>query len=163
MSDFDALVIRTCSADMTSHSGFRWPESGPVSAPDWSPEPVCGQGLHGLIDGVGDYSLLSKAPDAKWLIVRVKRADSGHAAATGNSGHAAATGYSGHAAATGDYGAAAVLGYDGRAKAGKDGVIAVAWSDGKRPRLAVGYVGEDGIEADTWYRATKAGKLVKAK
>ena len=213
------LVIRTCNADMTSHDGFKWPESGPVSAPDWGPKPACGQGLHGLLDGVGDYALVSRKPDAKWLIVSVPRAevvdldgkvkfprgevvycggmagaltriaqrwitiaqagakgqhasgrnehaaatgDYGHAAATGYYGHAAATGYSGHAAATGDAGAAAVLGLEGRAKAGTDGLIAVAWHDGKRPRLAVGYVGENGIKADTWYRATKAGKLVKA-
>lgn len=27
------LILRTCNADMTSHSGFHWPESGPVEAP----------------------------------------------------------------------------------------------------------------------------------
>ena len=31
-----------------------------------------------------------------------------------------------------------------------------------RPRLAVGYVGENGIKADTWY-AVKVGKLVEVK
>lgn len=29
-------------------------------------------------------------------------------------------------------------------------------------RIAIGYVGEDDIEADTWYRADKSGRLVKA-
>ena len=196
-----ALVIRTCNADMTSHDGFKWPESGRVSAPDWGPKPACGQGLHGLLDGAGDYALVSRKPDAKWLIVSVPRAEvvdldgkvkfprgevvycGGMAGAltriaqrwitiaqagakgqhaSGRNEHAAATGYSGHAAATGDSGASAVLGLEGRAKAGKDGLLAVAWHDGKRPRLAVGYVGEDGIKPDTWYRATRAGKLVKA-
>ena len=67
-----ALVLRTCRADMTSHDGFRWPESGPVEAPNWNPEPICGGGLHGLLWGEGDGSLLCWEPDAKWLVVRVE-------------------------------------------------------------------------------------------
>src|SRR6202008_25382 len=66
-----ALVLRTCSSDMTSHGGFRWPEKGPVECPDWDPKPECGHGLHGLLYGEGDASLLSMDPNAKWLVVRV--------------------------------------------------------------------------------------------
>lgn len=66
------LVLRTCNPDMLSYGGFRWPTSGPVEAPDWDPAPKCGQGLHGLRRGIGDYDLLSIAPDAKWLVVKVR-------------------------------------------------------------------------------------------
>jgi hypothetical protein len=45
------LVIRSVRPDMTSRSGFKWPTSGPVEAPDWNPKPVCGGGLHGLRAG----------------------------------------------------------------------------------------------------------------
>jgi hypothetical protein len=70
-----ALVLRTCAADMTSHRGsFRWPRSGPVAAPDWDPQPVCGGGLHGLLWGEGDGSLLDWRPDAVWLVVEVEAA-----------------------------------------------------------------------------------------
>jgi hypothetical protein len=96
---------------------------------------------------------------------------SGHAAATGNSGHAAATGDYGHAAATGDYGHAAATGdsgwaaagYGGRAKAGNDGVLTLLWFEqsSKRPRVVIGYVGENGIKGDTWYRASERGELVE--
>src|SRR5690348_2206923 len=70
-----ALVIRTCNADMTSHGGFKWPTQGHVECPDWDPTPQCGHGLHGLLDGIGDYSLLSQAYDAKWLVVQVERSE----------------------------------------------------------------------------------------
>ena len=85
----------------------------------------------------------------------------GHAAATGNSGHAAATGSSGHAAATGDCGCA-FAGFDGHAKAGATGALAIAWYDkkAKRARIVSGNVGEDRIKADTFYEV-KNGKLVE--
>jgi hypothetical protein len=87
--------------------------------------------------------------------------DYGHASATGDSGHASATGYSGHASATG-YSGWAVAGYKGKAKAAANGVLTVLWWDEKsrRPRVTVGYVGEEGIEADQWY-GVESGKLVK--
>jgi hypothetical protein len=71
------LVLRTCDAKMQAYGGFQWPESGPVTAPDWNPDPKinCAQGLHGLAWGDGDWSLLSKNDDAKWLVVEVDSAD----------------------------------------------------------------------------------------
>jgi hypothetical protein len=68
------LVLRTCAADMTSHGGFVWPESGPVEAKDWTSEPVCGGGLHGLLWGEGEGGLVSWDADAKWLVVEVEAA-----------------------------------------------------------------------------------------
>ena len=73
------LVIRTCNADMSSahDKSFVWPKSGPVEVADWDPNPAidCGRGLHGLMWGNGDWSLLSNAADAAWLIVEVDPAD----------------------------------------------------------------------------------------
>ena len=67
-------LMRTCAADMTAHGGFRWPESGLVECPDWDPAPTCGHGLHGLLMGAGDGSLLDWSPAAKWLVVEVDAA-----------------------------------------------------------------------------------------
>ena len=67
----NVLVLRTCNPDMTSHRGFRWPESGPVACTDWSAEPSCGGGLHGLLWGEGDGALLNWSEDARWLVVEV--------------------------------------------------------------------------------------------
>jgi hypothetical protein len=86
--------------------------------------------------------------------------DYGHASATGDCGHASATGNSGHASATGDCGWA-VGGRDSRVRAGANGAITAIYWDGIRYRVVVGYVGEDGIEANTWYRI-ESGKFVKA-
>ena len=46
--------------------------------------------------------------------------------------------------------------------AGNNGVVIVGWWDEKanRRRVTVGYVGEDGIEPDVWYRVENE-KLVK--
>src|SRR5690242_10365715 len=66
-----ALILRSCKADMSSHGGFVWPKSGPVEAPDWNPEPVCGRGLHGLLWGEGNWGLLCSDFDAQWLVVEV--------------------------------------------------------------------------------------------
>ena len=51
-------------------------------------------------------------------------------------------------------------GDEGTATAGYRGEIRIRYHDGTRYRLAVGYVGEDGIEADTPY-VVSGGKLVK--
>jgi len=74
MTDY-VHVLRTCAANMTSHGGFRWPEAGPVEAPDWSDDGECGGGLHGLLRGEGDGGLLNWNSVARWLVVRVRAAD----------------------------------------------------------------------------------------
>ena len=65
------LVLRNCKSDMTSHNGFKWPETGHVEAPDWDPKPECGNGLHGLLWGEGVGSLLYKGEGTKWLVLEV--------------------------------------------------------------------------------------------
>jgi len=66
------LILRTCNADMTSRNGFKWPRSGHVPAPDWNPEPECGNGLHGFLRGEGDGGLADWSSDAVWLVAEVE-------------------------------------------------------------------------------------------
>jgi hypothetical protein len=68
-------VLRTVKADLTAYNGFVWPRSGPVSCPDWDPEPECGNGLHGLAQGEGSSSLFSSEPDVLWMVVRVRTSE----------------------------------------------------------------------------------------
>ena len=69
------------------------------------------------------------------------------------------SGYASRLAASGD-GSLVMGAYNGRAKAGPNGAIALAWYDGTRPRIAVGYVGET-LKADTWYRLDEKGTFVE--
>ena len=67
----EVIVMRSCASDMTSHEGFKWPKKGAVKAPDWDPKPECGHGLHGLLWGAGDGSLISFDESSVWLLVAV--------------------------------------------------------------------------------------------
>ena len=203
------FVLRTSDKDRRAHSNFQWPESGYVEAPDWHPTAECGQGLHGLLLGKGDYSHLKLGSDATWQIVEVYEdtvvnigekvkfpfgwvvysgrsagairfllseiskivnvlmnkdaattSYAAHAATTGESAHAATTGYAAHAATTGKYAIAVALGKGSMVKAGENGCVVIRWQDTDRPRISVGYVGED-IKANTWYKVDGSGHLVE--
>ncbi len=241
------LCLRTCDANRRGYGGFQWPESGPVEAPDWSAEPCCGKGLHGLLWGEGGESHLSTAEDAVWMVVEVDatavvdlrgkvkfprgevvycgmrdeavayilahggagracayaRVTAGYmGTATAGHGGTATAGYMGTATAgdqgsatagymgtataghggtaTAGHGGTATAGYGGTATAGNggtatagnggtatagdEGTVCVRWYDttANRYRLAVGYVGEGGIEANVPYRVEGRGVLVCA-
>ena len=69
------LILKTVNADMTSYNGFRWPESGPVVAPDWNPARECGGGLHGLPWGEGEGRLLDRSEKARWIVFEASETD----------------------------------------------------------------------------------------
>ena len=188
MSDF---LLKTVKADGTARGGFQWPldEGAEVTAPDWDPTPVCGGGLHGLLNGAGSGGLIDWSTDAVWIVaeipdgetvvdldgkVKVRRCIVRHVGDKTSApeflaahGHtegvvygAATAGVSGTATA-GDYGTA-TAGNRGTATAGERGTIIIAWWDSElgRRRWVVGEVGIDGIVADTPYRVVD-GALVE--
>jgi hypothetical protein len=69
--------LKSLPANRRAHGGFEWPaEVGAiVEAPDWNPAPVCGGGLHGLIDGQGKATLLNTDADAVWYAFESVDAD----------------------------------------------------------------------------------------
>ena len=175
MDEETVLVLRTCKADMTSTNNFRWPDSGPVECPDWKPTAECGHGLHGWLWGEGDGPLGNWSSNAKWLVVRVAKADMidlkgkvkfprGVVEFCGE--RLAATQYLAAHGAAGRaiVGHTATAGNSGTATAGRNGVLAIAWWDdaAQRRRVAIGYVGENGIEPATRYRLDAKGNFIKA-
>ena len=181
-----ALVLRTCKADMSSNAaeanGFKWPKSGPVKCDDWQPTRECGNGLHGLLWGEGSGNLLNWGNDAVWLVVEIDTASAidldgkikfpeaivvhcGNRETApkfisehGGAGRAIVSG-----TATAGVRGTATAGYSGTAKSGEIGIIVCRWWDEpkNRYRLAVGYVGEDGIKPNTFYRADTGGNLIE--
>lgn len=70
------LFLRTTNAEGRASGGFQWPmEVGAtVTAPDWLPTRDCGNGLHGLLNGEGNYGNLNFDKDALWWIVEAEDA-----------------------------------------------------------------------------------------
>ena len=92
-------------------------------------------------------------------------------AASGYGSKLAASGYGSLLAASGDYSQLAASGencvcvaasLESTARAGAGGAIALTYHDGERYRIAVAYVGENGVEPNVDYRVTDAGEFVKA-
>ena len=188
MTDF---LLKTVHADGAAWGGFRWPldEGAEVIAPDWDPTPVCGGGLHGLLNGAGNGGLIDWSTDAVWIVaeipdgetvvdldgkVKVRRCIVRHvgdktSAPEFLAAHGHTEGVVGGTATAGDGGTAtagcrgtATAGERGTATAGDGGTIFLAWWDSelRRRRWVVGEVGIDGIVADTPYMVVD-GALVE--
>ncbi len=115
----------------------------------------------------GDYS---KAASSGNYSKAASSGDYSKAASSGNSSKAASSGNYSTAASSGNYSKASasgkntiamVAGKNCMLMAGENGCIAGCWFDGVRNRIAIAYVGENGIEADTWYQLSDNGKWVK--
>ena len=158
-------MLKTVKADLTSHGGFVWPESGKVVAPDWNPEPVCGGGLHGLLWGKGGGDYLSWDTNAKWLVCKI---DATKAVEIGGDkikvpecevvycgDRVGATQYIYKHAPNG-----AVI--EGLVLTGGDGATLTLSYWDKRKRLVTAYVGEKGIKANTPYKLNDNHKFVEA-
>ena len=89
---------------------------------------------------------------------------SGDDARIGSSGYDARIGSSGYNAritASGKGSVVACAGSIERIVLGEGGCASVPWYDGSRTRIAVAYVGENGIEANTPYYVNDEGQFVK--
>ena len=73
----EVLVLKVVGPGGESHGDFVWPLAvgAIVEAPDWNPEPRCGNGLHGWLWGAGDLSAAGGRPEAEesaWLVLAVE-------------------------------------------------------------------------------------------
>ena len=90
------------------------------------------------------------------------RGDNSQLAASGYGSQLAASGNDSKLAASGENCVCVAASPGAIARAGAGGAIALTYHDGQRYRIAVAYVGENGIEPNVDYRVTDAGAFVKA-
>jgi hypothetical protein len=119
-------------------------------------------GNYSKLAASGNYSQLAASGDSS------KLAASGYYSklvASGNYSKLAASGDSSKLAASGDYSIAISVGVDSRVKGGTNCALALTrWVESeKRYRIIVAYVGENGINPDTWYELNKDGKFIECK
>ena len=171
------LVLRTVNPDGTSYNGFRWPEKGPVTCPDFLPEKTCQNGLFGYLRGVGDAASIRW--DGLFQVVRVPLSEiidlggkvkfpRGEVVFTGSRQEATdllvkeypGLPIIGAFVVSGDWGTSSSgdrgtssSGYRGTSSSGKDGTISIKYWDEKasRYRTNIGYIGEDGLEPGVPY------------
>jgi hypothetical protein len=67
------LILKVVREDSTSHSGFVWPTSGSVVPDKWDPSTECGNGLHGWLNGEGNYRHEFMA--GKWVVFEAESED----------------------------------------------------------------------------------------
>ena len=62
------LFLKSLPADRLARNDFLWPDKvgAIVESETWNPAPVCGGGLHGLINGEGNTGLLCDDDNAIW-------------------------------------------------------------------------------------------------
>ncbi|MDL4220628.1 hypothetical protein QJ469_03885 [Salmonella enterica] len=115
-------------------------------------------GYNARIGSSGDYAQIGSSGDYARI------GSSGYNAQIGSSGYNARIGSSGDYAritASGKGSVVACAGSIERIVLGEGGCASVPWHDGKRTRIAVAYVGENGIEANTPYYVNDEGQFVK--
>ena len=115
-------------------------------------------GYRAQIGSSGDGARIGSSGDSAQI------GSSGDDARIGSSGDDARIGSSGYYAQIGSSGYGAIIACAGSAivTAGPGSAICIAYHDGTRGRFAIGYVGEDGIEAGKAYRADpETGSLVE--
>ena len=63
LQEGERYFLRGCKPGGLAYGGFVWPlqVGAVVTAPNWSPKPGCGGGLHGSLDGGGDPHMLVKS------------------------------------------------------------------------------------------------------
>ena len=79
---------------------------------------------------------------------------------TSGIGGTSTSGYRGTSTSGGD--GTSTSGRDGTSTSGYGGIIELRWYAGSRDRIAIGYIGEGGLEPNVAYRCDKTGQIVRA-
>ncbi|HEI8998100.1 TPA: hypothetical protein SLH12_000536 [Citrobacter koseri] len=126
-------------------------------------------GYRSAATNTGDWSA---ATNTGYRSAATNTGDWSAATNTGNQSAATNTGYRSAATNTGDWSAAEVsgshsvaasLGIEGKARASENGAIVLCHrdEDGVLIHIRASKVGENGIEADTWYQLDESGEFIE--
>ena len=110
---------------------------------------LAASGHNSTLAASGDGSILAASGDGSIL------------AASGDGSKLAASGDGSILAASGKNSICMAAGYASTAQVGENGVIVLPYYDGIRTRVAVGYVGENGIEPNVEYKVNNNGIFEK--
>jgi hypothetical protein len=135
-------------------------------------------GYSSMASSSGHYSMASSSGDDS---MASSSGDDSMASSAGGNSKASSSGYSSMASSSGDNskasssgdcstascdtnGFACVAGVLGKAKGAKGSALSLGYLDSEgRPRIAVAYIGENGIEPNTWYRVDdNTGHIIPA-
>ena len=119
---------------------------------------LAASGHYSNLAASGDYSNLAASGDGSNLAAS---GDGSNLAASGYNSKLAASGHSSKLAASGKNSICMAAGYASTAQVGENGVIVLPYYDGIRTRVAVGYVGENGIEPNVEYKVNNNGIFEK--
>ena len=180
-------VVRELTVDEIVQAQLAWTQAqkgGQASSGNYSKAASSGNyskaassGNSSTAASSGDYSKAassgdsSKAASSGNSSTAASSGDYSTAASSGYSSTAASSGNSSTAASSGNYskaecdtsGFACVAGVGGRVRGNAGSALSLGYLDAQgRIRIAVAYVGEDGIEPGVWYRATDTGTVVPA-
>ena len=128
---------------------------------------LAASGNYSKLAASGDYSKLAASGHNNTLAAsghNSKLAASGDyskLAASGDGSKLAASGHNSTLAASGKNSICMAAGYASTARVGENGVIVLPYYDGIRMRVAVGYVGENGIEPNVEYKVNNNGIFEK--
>ena len=170
-------ALKTVSKNMTSFAvnanGFKWPKRGRVACKDWNDRQECGGGLHALLNGEGDAGLLSWELDSVWLVLAIPdtvkiidligkvKFPKCSVIFSGDRKGATDLIYK-KTKAQRIVGYTATAGDEGTATAGDKAIIQLRYWDGDRYRVAIGYIGEGGLEPGVKYKLDDSHKIIKA-
>ena len=101
----------------------------------------------------GNYSKVTGGDDSK-----VTGGD--HSNVTGGDWSTVTGGH--YSKVTGGYGSTVTGGIGSTVTGGDDSVLSIKWFDGKRTRISIAYVGENGIEPNVDYKLDENGNFVRA-
>ena len=165
--DCGPYLLRGVGADRVSYGGFQYPTEGWVEAPDYTTVAVCGGGLHGLLNGLGDSGLVTRDGLGQVLCACEGVVEIDGAKAKCRRAYVLtfpciqdAANWLRDRVGGAVHFATATSGYEGTSTSGYRGLISLLWWDGRTYRMRAAEVDGETIKAGVAYQLDADGHFV---